>query len=520
MTTATAAATAETRKPAGLAAVLAVVLLYCAIHAGFRLLASGNLGEDDPLESLHVQRLLPIYAAPQPPLYDWVLWLVQRWVGTGVAGFLLIKYAALTATAGFLYVTALRVLKERVWAILAVESMALIYQIAWRYHEGFTHEVGAMVAVAATLWAFERVVSVGRARDFLLLGLIAGLGLMTEMTYWMFLGTLLIAALVQPAIRARLADWRLGLAAALALLIASPYLTALAQETKPLNFVVRHSTSAWVNAGKGLLDALRGPLFYLSPLIVLLPLFIPDFLKTALGDLKAALTSGPRGVEPDLERLVLTQALAGVALCIAGAVALGASGYAMHRLMPLYLPSVIWLMGVASRSSPDPKPRRRFAAFAALIAAVALSARLANMFVLDPVCKICRWGVPYAGLAAELQARGFEGEGVVLAPSTELAGNLRRFFPNARFTSAQAPQPLEWAHPRTGKWVVVWGDEAPAAVQQMIGAALPNVAKMEFDIARAEAVSVPWHHLWRPTGYRSSRWHVLVGEHRSPGKGG
>ena len=38
--------------------------------------------------------------------------------------------------------------------------------------------------------------------------------------------------------------------------------------------------------------------------------------------------------------------------------------------------------------------------------------------------------------------------------------------------------------------------------------------------ARAEAVSVPWHHLWRPTGYRSSRWHVLVGEHRSPGKGG
>jgi hypothetical protein len=519
VTTATAAATADTRKPAGLAAVLAVVLLYCLVHAGFRLLASGNLGEDDPLESLHAQRLLPIYAAPQPPLYDWVLWLVQRWLGTGVAGFLLIKYAALTATAGFLYTAGLRILKERIWAILVVESMALIYQIAWRYHEGFTHEVGAMVAVAATLWAFEKVIAQGRVRDFLLLGLITGLGVMTEMTYWMFLATLLFAALVQPSIRARLADRRLGLAAALAVLIASPYLVALAQETKALHFVVRHSTSALVNAGKGLLDAVRGPLFYLSPLIVLLPMFIPGFLRTARGDLKAALTTGTRGDRPDLERLVLTQALAGIALCILGAVALGASGYAMHRVMPLYLPSVIWLMGVAQRSGDDPKPRRRFAAFAALIAVVALSARLANMFVLDPVCKICRWGMPYAGLAAELRARGFTGEGVVVAPSTELAGNLRRFFPQARFVSAQLPQLLAWPPPRETTWVFVWGDEPPGAVQRLIGNALPGSAK-DVDIAKAETVSVPWHHVWRPTGYRSSKWHVLVTDQRSPDKGG
>ena len=56
--------------------------------------------------------------------------------------------------------------------------MALIYQIAWRYHEGFTHGVGAMVAVAATLWAFVRFLTLGRTRDIVVLGFTAGLGLL------------------------------------------------------------------------------------------------------------------------------------------------------------------------------------------------------------------------------------------------------------------------------------------------------------------------------------------------------
>src|SRR6478609_2651523 len=108
---------AQTRL-SGLALVLLAVLAYVTLHGGFRLLASASLGEDDPLESLLVQDLLLGYRAPQPPLYDWVLWCVQRVTGPGILGFLLIKYGALLATAGFLYSTAERVLKDRVWAML------------------------------------------------------------------------------------------------------------------------------------------------------------------------------------------------------------------------------------------------------------------------------------------------------------------------------------------------------------------------------------------------------------------
>lgn len=499
------------RVPTDLAAVLTAALLYCSLHAGFRLIASGNLGEDDPLESLRVQQLLMIYAPPQPPLYDWVLWLIQRALGPGVAGFLLIKYAALTATAGFLYVTALRILKDRVWALLVVESMALIYQIAWRYHEGFTHEIGAMVAVAATLWAFERVIAQTQLRDFIWLGVIVGLGLMTELTYAMFLATLALAALLQPALRTRLIDRRLFASAALALLVASPYALALLQSPGPLQFVTRHSTSALVNLGKGLLDALRGPLFYLSPLIVLLPLFIPGFLRVATADIVAAFTAPNARDSANLPRLVLTQALFGVALCIAGAVLLGASGYAMHRLMPLYLSSVIWLMDVARRASPTAAPRRRLVAFAAFVAVAALSARLTNMFVLDPVCKICRWGIPYTGLAAEMQARGFDGAGLIVAAGTELAGNLRAQFPHALVTTAAVPQRPAFGR---GRMAIVWGNETAAEVESLVSAA---DARIPIDLSRATAADIPWHHLWRPTGYRTSTWHVLVID--TPGKG-
>lgn len=500
-------------KPAsGLALVLLAVLVYVTLHGGFRLLASRNLGEDDPLESLLVQDLALGYRAPQPPLYDWVLWGVQQVAGTGILGFLVIKYGALLATAGFLYATAARVLKDRVWAMLCVESMALIYQIAWRYHEGFTHEVGAMVAVAATMWAFVRLVTLERTRDVLILGLAVGLGLLTELTYWLFLASLVGAAMLQPSLRARLLRPGLLPAVAIALLLVSPYLYWIATLQAPMTWVARHTSSYPANLGKGLLDALRAPLFYLAPLIVIVPLVFRGTLAAAAADLRR---HPSRSGTPDLEQLVLHQALVALGLSVAGAVLFGASGYAMHRVMPLYLSSVIWLIGLAQRSSVDLVPRKWFARLALLIAVVALSARLANMFVYDPVCKICRWGVPYAGLAEEIRRQGFKptSEALIVAADPELAGNLRAQLPAVRVAVLglnDPPGPQGRFAP--GQVAFVWPADKPwpvPATDRRIAGLLEGHSFDEGRLAR-----VPWHHLWRPTGYRMSEWRVLVVDQR------
>lgn len=498
----------------GLVIVVAAVLAYCIVHAGFRLLASSSLGEDDPLENVLAQSLRLGYLPPQPPLYDWVLFGVQKVTGPGIAGFLLIKYAALTATAVLLYLSAVRVLRDWLWAALTVECMALIYQIAWRYHEGFTHEVGAMVAVAATVWAWLRTIERGRPRDALLVGVIAGLGAMTEPTYWAFLAALTAASLLQPAIRDRLARPQMLLAAAAALAVAAPYVVWIASFPGPITWVHAYSPNWLKTLGKGLLDAVRGPLFYLSPLIVIVPVVFPGSLGVALRDLRRAPESGGT---PDLAQLILHTALAGMVLCLAGAAVLGLAGYAMHQLMPLYLPSVIWLMSVAQRASAgSATPRLRFARLAAAIAVLALTVRLANMFVLDPVCKICRWGVPYPGLAAEIRRLGFTG-GNVITPDVELAGNLRAQIPWARVSVPGIGTPaMAAAHsigPDAGQAVApavayVWAADArPSRARKTPAAAAPLDGH---GIDEAATVTVPWRHLWRPTGYRSSSWKVLV----------
>jgi 4-amino-4-deoxy-L-arabinose transferase-like glycosyltransferase len=500
----------------GLAFVLGGVLLYVILHTGFRMLASGVLGEDDTLEQVMVQELRVAYEARQPPLYDWVLYAVQQVTGPRLVAFLLVKYAALTATAVLIYLAAYRILGDRVWAALTVESLALIYQISWRYHEGFTHEVLAMVAVSATLVLFLRLYDHGRARDYFAFGIVAGLGFLTEPNYAVYQMCLWGAAALQPAIAARTVRPMLLLSAAVALAIASPYLVWLLGDATHRGELWRASArGALMDRAIGIKDALRGPVMYLLPLIAILPAVFPGYVQTAWRDVRAlaaSVVSAERG-KPDSELFVLSTLLLGVVLPLLGGLVLGIGGYAMHVLMPLYVTSVVWLIAVARRSPRGGERQALFGKLALAIAVIALLARLANMFVLDPVCGKCRWGIPYAGLAAEMRAAGFDERGTILAIDDEVAGNLRQQFPQAlivlggprRFVPAGGV-------PRSGSLAVVWDATKPAA---QVAAGLAGVAPMQpmlqpAALERARLVRVPWRHLWKPDGYRTSNWRVLV----------
>ncbi|MEQ1712000.1 MAG: glycosyltransferase family 39 protein, partial [Hyphomicrobium sp.] len=497
----------------GLRLVLGLVAAYAAIHIGFRLLASWSLGEDDPLENIHVQQLRALYEPWQPPLYDWVLYLVQRFTGPNILSFLAIKYAALIATGGALYAIARKAIGPGITALLAVESLALIYQLSWRYHEGYTHQVGAMFAVAATMWATLRALESDKPRDVLWLGLIAGLGVLTQPVFLVFLVALAVAVAVEPDARARLFAPRLVLAAlpvaaclgfyVLQSLAARPAMSA----SLPAAFAAM--LPDWRHALGGFVNAARAPLFYLSPLILIVPLFFPGFVQRAVQDLTgiAGLSRRRLGDDPSepgqFERIVLRTSVVGFGISLVGASLLGLKGYASHVFMPLYLTSVVWIMGVVRRTGPTPLSLTRFGRLALAIAIFALLARLANMFVLDPVCKICRWGIPYAGLAEELTRAGAD-RGVIVAYDHEIGGNLRALLPRAIVTLPHggAAQPVKPASDRSRK-VVVWRatDAPPFAGKASSPYLLPGEALGDVTLVR-----VPWRHLWRPDGYRHSEW--------------
>lgn len=496
---------ADPRRTArGLAWVLGLVLVYVLLHAGFRLLASDTLGEDDILDTLLAQDLRLGYPSQplQPPLYDWLLWAVQQAMGTGIAGFLLIKYAALTATAALLYLAALRALKDPLFALLSVESLALIYQIFWRFHEAFTHQVLAMVAVMATVWLALRLADGGGRRDWLALGAVTGLGLLTEPAYATFLLALLLAGLLQPALRRRLLRPALAGALLLALLIATPYLAWLAAEPQRLAGLRLDWQAADVL--HGLKNALRMPFLYLSPLLLILPALFPGWLRTAWADLRRRPNAD---ATPDYEQWLLHAGLIALGLSVLGALLFGIGRYAVHAVMPLYLATAIWLFGVARRAEAGESAVRRFTRFALLLAVVALLGRLANMYVLDPVCKKCRWGIPYAGLAAELRACGFS-RGTVLGVDPELLGNLRAQLPDSHFVVrggfTVTPAGADWTR---GQLALVWSSrQSDTAVAGHLADFLPARIAIE----QAGTLTIPWQHLWRPTGYRHSAWRVLL----------
>ena len=69
---------------------------------------SHNLPQDDVTSNILAQTFEPGYALKQPPLYEWMLWAVQRVTGPTLPSFLLLKYGLLTATFAFLYLVAKR----------------------------------------------------------------------------------------------------------------------------------------------------------------------------------------------------------------------------------------------------------------------------------------------------------------------------------------------------------------------------------------------------------------------------
>src|SRR5262249_54999203 len=132
----------------------------------------------------HVKRPHPNACARlvprQPPLYERLLWSVQQLTGPTLPSFLPIKYGLLTGTVAFLYLAATRIFRERGFAILAGLLPLLLFQFAWNLHEGVTHSMVLTCAVAASLWALMRIKENGRASDYLLFGLIVGLGLISK----------------------------------------------------------------------------------------------------------------------------------------------------------------------------------------------------------------------------------------------------------------------------------------------------------------------------------------------------
>ena len=144
-------------RPWILCGIVGFGVLYGLVHAGVRLAFSENLSGAVAFSNVFAQTLSLGYQERQPPLYEWLVWLVQQATGPNLVSFLLINYGLLTATFVFLYLSALRLFDDQRWAMVASLSPLLLYQIGWNIHEGVTHSLVMACAMAASFLGLHEI---------------------------------------------------------------------------------------------------------------------------------------------------------------------------------------------------------------------------------------------------------------------------------------------------------------------------------------------------------------------------
>ncbi|MBA4503640.1 glycosyltransferase family 39 protein [Marinobacterium marinum] len=202
-----------------------------------------------------------------PPLPAWVLYLFQRVLGD--AGPFVLSQLCIGLTLLCVWRLGCRILgRER--AAFGVLALMGVYFFTWPTIE-FNHNVAQMPIWAAAVLLFHRAISDRRCRDWLLLGLVSGLGLLTKYSYIMLLAAMFLWLLVQPGLRSSLLTYRPWLGVLTMGLVFLPHLLWLAaHDFLPFSYAAARSEVAAASESRWL-----GPLkFLLVQLIDHLPLLL------------------------------------------------------------------------------------------------------------------------------------------------------------------------------------------------------------------------------------------------------
>jgi hypothetical protein len=432
---------AEARNGA-LRVALVALGVYVLGHALARWLLSPALTTDDYIETVFSQTLAFGYTSRQPPLFVWLLHGLESMLGVGLGPFLILRYGALAAFFVLAFLLARRVFGRSDLAAFAAASYALIYQIGWMQHQMFTHTALMMVAIVASLHVaialWDRP-TIGRA---LLFGIVLAVGALSKHGFFAHLAVIAAGVAATPSLRRSAPLGHLALAAGLAAGLYAPYAAFLLATP---DTIARHAQDALLGKG-GYLDGLAegaGNIViawfgFLSPLLPVLLVLFPRFVVAA-----------PAAGLPGRDWLVAYERalVAVLVLMLVALIAFGVETFRERHMLALLLVAPLVMFGRIAALPPAPGRFRALAMIVAGVAAVGLAFRfLQALSPGEPFCDArCREAKAMPMLAEAIRRAGFSG-GTLIGTDTQIAGNLRVSFPEARILTPELP----FARARTG----------------------------------------------------------------------
>lgn len=468
--------------------------IFVGLYIGAVFLARAVLfpgSSDDTAELLlHSQYFAWGYELKNPPLMSWLVIAAQKLFGVSLLSVEAVKFALLLLAYLFLYRAAREILKDDRLAALAALSPVALYSVAWILAWKYSHSVLVLTMCVVTFYALLRLDSRGDLASYVIFGVIAGLGLIAKYNYLLFVIALIVAAMTEPGLRARLGDRRILLSFAIALAIALPPLVWFVAHSGELQglidykFQISPEKDRLGAAGLGLISVAKAYLDFLMPLIFLLGLFF----WRAFTPLRAG------AVPSDRWRPVLgISLLLMTAVILIGVPAFGVSRFQFRYLyvfilFPIYFFARVQGIGAGERAL------NRFGAVLMLLGAIVPLLLLAKFWFEPLWCRKCPLHIPYPAFAEDIRRAGFE-RGTIVSHFSRYknGGILRPFFPDARIVDLKL---LDLADPPpnvdAGQCLLIWDDVDDPGVREGVIA----LAGRRFDV-EAKALT-PMQTIARP----------------------
>jgi hypothetical protein len=402
------------------------------VHMLPRLIPSSLMGAADGLSMVAAQKLQLAYQVGQPPFYDWAVWAVQQLTGPTALGIYLPKYLFCLAAGIYAYLGAVAIGAVAIQAVVASVALMLLFNVGMTIHDLSTHSVPMLAAIPATFFHFVRVVQTGRTLHYAALGLAIAVGTLSKYGFLIFPAALFIAASFDAPARARLFNARFLLTLLIPVILVLPFASWVYANRDALGaraartLIAGESRSHLIRALDGLKDMAGSYLVYASPAVPILWAVWPRLLT-----LRSRADFG----RTDLHAL-LWRTLAATALLMAAGIAL--AGVDTMRSRYMHAVALMLPVGVVALLVAADFTRRRVVIFLAIAAGLqivtAVSRGIIPFAPVRPFCRSCEVIEPVSRLAGRLTAEGF-ANARIHAGDHQLAGNLRRFLPEAQITT-------------------------------------------------------------------------------------
>lgn len=432
--------------------VYSILILYCLLHFIVRLALSPNYGAGESGQMLFNQAFQWVYGPGNPPLYNWLAWLVAVLSGNSRAAFFLLKYAFMAAGLAGYFSAARILIGDAKLAALSAFGLLSTFALGYVLHVNSAHVALSAAMSGLFLWTLARAVTIGKTRDYLLLGIAAGFGMLSQFVFAVLPAALALAVALTPPLRRRVRMLPMAgaLSAAFAIVIVyawwSSSLSALG--TAGISGGPSFNPHMWPGDTLRIVEAV---LEFCLPLIPAFPLIYR----------KAFRLPAPRAAGETDRAWIGALAIAMLSACAAiwiGSLVAGTAEFDRRWIYLALMPLPIWLFLRAKLAGADDRSNAIFLVFAAVCAIGVFIALPAVYFMGASHCSRCREYWPMRTYAQSLQRAGFY-RGTIVASAADLGGNIRYVMPDSRVV-VPGYAPSVFGGPQGGQCLIVWRGKA------------------------------------------------------------